>query len=125
MSEEEEERSQITEEIDNPLEENEIGPTSIDVTDERVSIGPTSIDVTDEQPSIVETPSAEQQQEVQELNKQIDQAQEKSNISKRKQKRRMTSYLSNISKQVEKQGNQINDSIFSEEADPAYHRLRD
>ena len=65
MSEEEEEQYQITEEIDNPLEENEIGPTSIDVTDERVSIGPTSIDVTDEQPSIVETPSAEQQQEVQ------------------------------------------------------------
>ena len=42
------------------------------------------------------------------MNKQINQAQEKSNISKRKQKRRMTSYLSNISKQVEKQGNQIN-----------------
>jgi hypothetical protein len=109
MLEEVEEGSITTEEIDRPLEESEVGPTSIDVTDEQVSIGPTSIDFTDEQASMVETPPAEQQEEkVQEQNKQIEQAQEKSKISKRKQKRRITSYLSNISKQVEKQGNQIN-----------------
>jgi chromosome segregation ATPase len=98
----------MTEEIERPLEESQVGPTSIDVTDEPVSIGPTSIDVTDEQASTVETPPAEQQEkEVQELNKQIKQVQEESKVSKRKQERRITTYLSNISKQVEKNGNQI------------------
>jgi hypothetical protein len=72
---------------------------------ERVD-GSTSIDVTDEQPGTIEVPPAEY--EVQEQNKQIEQVQEESIISKRKQKRRITSYLSNISKQVGKQGNQIN-----------------
>ena len=106
---EEEGVSIMTVGIDRPLEEIDVGPTSIDVTDDRVSIGPTSIDVTDEQASILETPPAEQQKEkVQEQNKQIEQAQEESKISKRKQKRRITSYLSNIAMQVEKQGNQIN-----------------
>ena len=97
MFEEGEEGSIITEEIaDKPLEEREVGPTSIDVTDERIS-------------TIGAPPPAEQQEEeVQEQNKQIEQAQEESKISKIKQKRRITSYLSNISKQVEKQGNQIN-----------------
>ncbi|MGB7665395.1 MAG: hypothetical protein WBL67_21875 [Nitrososphaeraceae archaeon] len=97
MFEEGEEGSIITEEIaDKPLEEREAGPTSIDVTDERIS-------------TIGAPPPAEQQEEeVQEQNKQIEQAQEESKISKIKQKRRITSYLSNISKQVEKQGNQIN-----------------
>ena len=104
---EEGEESIMTEEIDSPLGESEVGPTSIDVTDEPVSIGPTSIDVTDEQTSIVEMPPTEEEK-VQEQNKQIEQIQEEFKISKRKQKRRITSYLSNISKQVEKQGNQIN-----------------
>jgi hypothetical protein len=109
MLEEVEEGSLMTEETDNPLEENELGPTSIDVTDQRISIGPTSIDVTDEQASIVKTSPAEQQEEkVQEQNKQIEQAQEESKIIKRKQKRRMTSHLSNILRQVEKHGNQLN-----------------
>lgn len=91
------------------LDEREIGPTSIDVTDEPVSIGPTSIDVTDKQASTTETPHAEQQLEkVEERNKQIEQAQEESKISKRTQRRRITSYLSSISKQVGKQENQIN-----------------
>ena len=45
---------------------------------------------------------------MQEQNKQVERAQEESKISKNKQKRRITSYLSNISKQIEKQGNQIN-----------------
>ena len=103
----EEEESIMTEEIDSPLGESEVEPTSIDVTDEPVSIGPTSIDVTDEQTSIVEMPPTEEEK-VQEQNKQIEQIQEKFKISKRKQKRRITSYLSNISKQVEKHGNQIN-----------------
>jgi hypothetical protein len=104
-----EEGSVMTEEIDRPLVESKVGPTSIDVTDEQVSTGPTSIDVTDKQASMEEIPPAEQQEEkVQEQNKQIEQAQEESKISKRKQKMRITSHLSNISKQVEKQGNQIN-----------------
>ena len=91
------------------LDEREIGPNSIDITDEPVSIGPTSIDVTDKQASTTETPHAEQQLEkVEERNMQIKQAQEESKISKRTQKRRITSYLSSISKQVGKQGNQIN-----------------
>jgi chemotaxis protein histidine kinase CheA len=108
MSEEGEEGSIITEDMSKTLVESEIGPTSLDVTDDRVSIGPTSIDVTDEQASILETPPAEQQEEkVQEQNKQIEQAQEESQIIKRKQKRRMTYYLSNILKQVEKHGNQL------------------
>ena len=89
MSEEGEEDSIITEDMSKPLVESEIGPTSLDVTDDRVSIGPTSIDVTDEQASILETPPAEQQEEkVQEQNKQIEQAHEESKIIKRKQKRR-------------------------------------
>ena len=107
MTEEGEEGTIVTEQMDKPLEESEVGPTSIDVTDERISIGPTSIDVTDEQPSAVETPP-EEHEEVQEQNKQIERAQEESKIIKNIQKRRITSYLSNISKQVEKQGNQIN-----------------
>ena len=96
MFEEGEEGSIMTEEIaDKSLKEREVEPTSIDVTDERIS-------------TIGAPPPAEQQEEVQEQNKQIEQAQEESKISKIKQKRRITSYLSNISKQVEKQGNQIN-----------------
>jgi hypothetical protein len=97
MFEKGEEGPIMTEEIDDkPLEEREVGPTSIDVTDERIS-------------TIGAPPPAEQQEEeVQEQNKQIEQAQEESKTSKIKQKRRITSYLSNISKQVEKQGNQIN-----------------
>jgi hypothetical protein len=93
MAEEGEEGTIVTEQVDKPLEESEVGPTSIDVTDE--------------QPSTVET-SPEEHEEVQEQNKQVERAQEESKISKNKQKRRITSYLSNISKQVEKQGNQIN-----------------
>ena len=109
MLEEGEEGFIMTEDMSRPLEEREVGPTSIDVTDDQISIGPTSIDVTDEQASILETPPVEQQEEkVQEQNKQIEQAQEESKISERKKKRRITSYLSNISRQVEKQGNQFN-----------------
>ena len=108
MTEEGEEGIIVTEQMDNQLEESEVGPTSIDVTDERISIGPTSIDVTDEQSSTVETPPEEQREEVQEQNKQVELAKEESKIRKNKQKRRITSYLSNISKQIEKQGNQIN-----------------
>ena len=104
-----EEGSTMTEEIDRPSEESKVGPTSIDLTDEQVSIGPTSIDITDEEASMEEIPPADQQEEkVQEQNKQIEQAQEEFKISIRKQKRRITSHLSNISKQIEKQGNQIN-----------------
>ena len=40
MAEEREERAIVTEQMDKLLEESEVGPTSIDVTDERISIGP-------------------------------------------------------------------------------------
>ena len=60
-------------------------------------------------PTYGSIPSAEQQEEkVQEQNRQIEKALDESKISKRKQKRRVTSYLSSISKQLERQGNQIN-----------------
>jgi hypothetical protein len=67
--------------------------------------GPTSIDVADKEISIGEVPVAVSQEE--KLQEQV-QVQQELKISKRKQKRRITSYLSNISKQVEKNGNQIN-----------------
>lgn len=67
----EEEGSNMIEEMDNPLEEDNVGPTSIDVTDEQISIGPTSIDVTDAQPLIVET-SPEEPQEVRGLKESIE-----------------------------------------------------
>jgi hypothetical protein len=95
MSEDREEGLIMMEEMDKPLEETGVGPTSLDVTDEQISIG--------------EVPLSELQEEkVQEQNKEAEQAQEEARISKRKQKRRITSYLSNISKQVERQGHQIN-----------------
>ena len=95
MSEDREEGLIMMEEKDKPLEETGVGPTSLDVTDEQISIG--------------EVPLSELQEEkVQEQNKEVEQAQEEARISKRKQKRRITSYLSNISKQVERQGHQIN-----------------
>jgi len=67
--------------------------------------GPTSIDVADKEISIGELPVAVSQEE--KLQEQV-QVQQELKISKRKQKRRITSYLSNISKQIEKNGNQIN-----------------
>lgn len=99
MRQESEEGSIIIEEVDKPLEELEIGSTSIDVTDNQDSIGEVSV-------------TESQEEKVQEQNREIEQAQEESKISKSKQKRRITSYLSNISKQVEKQGNQINKMLL-------------
>jgi hypothetical protein len=94
MSEDREEGLNMIQEMHKSLEETRVGPTSIDVTDEQISIG--------------EVPLAEiQDQKVQEQNKEVEQRQEEARINKRKQKRRITSYLSNISKQVEKQGHQI------------------
>ncbi len=69
--------------------------------------GPTSIDVTDNQNLIGEVFYAEPREE-KEQNRTIEHVYEESRISKSKHKRRITSYLSNISKQVEKHGNQIN-----------------
>ena len=104
MFEEGEEGSIMTEDGDKPLEEREVGPTSIDVTDEQIStIGAPSPAEQKE-----EEVQEQKEEEVQEQNKRIEQAREEAKISKIKQKRRITSYLSNISKQVEKQGNQIN-----------------
>ena len=95
MSEDREEGPVMIEEMDKPLEEMGVGPTLLDVTDEQISIGEVSL-------------SELQEEKVQEQNKEVEQAQEEARISKRKQKRRITSYLSNISKQVERQGHQIN-----------------
>jgi hypothetical protein len=64
--------------------EREEGPTSTDVTDKQISIG--------EAPAIV--PQEERPQEQVQV-----QVQQEPKISKRKQKRRITSYLPNISKQ--------------------------
>ena len=53
--------------------------------------------------------SVPQEEKPQEQNVRIEQVQEESRVSKKKQKRRLTtSYISDISKQVEKNGNQIN-----------------
>lgn len=77
--------------VEQPMKKEE-EPTSVDVTDKQISIG--------EAPAVV--PQEERSQE------QV-QVQQEPKISKRKQKRRrITSYLSDISKQVEKNGNQIN-----------------
>jgi hypothetical protein len=63
--------------------------------------GPTSVNVEDKEISIGEVPIAVPQEE--KLQEQVQVQREKPKISKRKQKRRrVTSYLSNISKQVEK-----------------------
>ena len=94
MSEEREEGPIMTGGMDSSFEEREGAPTSIDATD-----NPNSIEVSDAEP---------QEERVQEQNREIEQVQAEPRISKGKQKRRITSYLSNISKQVEKQGNQIN-----------------
>jgi hypothetical protein len=100
MSEEKEEGPITTGELDKPFDEREEGFSSIDVTDKQISIG--------------EVPTAEPQEKIaqEEKPQEMEQAQEESRVSKTKQKRRITSYLSNISKQVEKQGNQINKTIL-------------
>ncbi|MGH9925273.1 MAG: hypothetical protein ACRD5B_07820 [Nitrososphaeraceae archaeon] len=93
MLEERGEEFASTEEMIKQPGEREEGPTAIEVSDRRVLIG--------EAPAIV--PQEERPQE---------QEQQEPKISKRKQKRRTTSYLSNISKQIEKNGNQINKIIM-------------
>jgi hypothetical protein len=70
--------------------EREEGPTSTDVTDKQISIG--------EAPGVI--PQEEKLQE-----------QKEPRISKSRQRRRTTSYLSDITKRVDKQGNQINKII--------------
>ena len=83
------EREDVTAERDTQPEKKEETPTSIDLIDKQISIG-------EEKP--------------QEQNIGIkQQVQEESRATKKKQKRRLTtSYISNISKQVERNGNQIN-----------------
>jgi citrate synthase len=89
MSEERAEGPIMTGEMDTQPEEWEEGATSIDAADKQISIEEVPVAVPQE-----ERPQEQEQQEPK--------------ISRRKQKRRITSYLSNISKQVEKNGNQIN-----------------
>lgn len=75
-------------------EEREDGPTSVNLEDKQISIGELSTAVP---------------QEDEKLQEQVQEQQEELKASKRKQKRRgVTSYLSSISKQIDKQGNQIN-----------------
>jgi hypothetical protein len=93
MSKEKGEVPITTDMIDRSFEEREGGPTSIDVTANQNSIG----EVSHVEP-----------QGVLEQNSALAHLHEEPSISRRKQKRRITSYLSNISKQVEKHGNQIN-----------------
>jgi hypothetical protein len=100
MSEEKEEGSTTTGELDKPLEEVVVRPISLDVTENQISKG--------EVPSTVLQEEMPQEEKPQEM----EQAQEESRVSKTKPKRRITSYLSNMSKQVEKQGNQINKTIL-------------
>lgn len=65
--------------------------------------------MTDKQSLTEETPLTVPQEEKLEQNRGMEQVQEEPRISKMKQKRRrITSYLSDILKQVEKNGNQIN-----------------
>ena len=77
------------------------------MTEEREE-GPTSPSLTENQ-FVEETPViAPQEENLQAQNKIIVESQEKSRISKKRQKRRRAiTYLSHISKQVEKNGNQI------------------
>ena len=59
-------------------------------------------------PAIVPQEQNLQEEYLQEQNKEIGESQEKSDVSKKRQKRRRAvSYLSHISKQIEKNGNQI------------------
>ena len=96
MSEEREEGPIATGEMDMQPEEREEVSTSIDVIDKQISIG--------EAPTIVSHEEIPQEQ-----NMGREQVQEESRVSKKRQKRRrIPSYLSDISKQVEKNGNQIN-----------------
>jgi hypothetical protein len=97
MSKEKGEVPITTDRIDRSFEEREGGPTSIDVTANQNSIG----EVSNAEP-----------QEVLEQNRTLEHLHEEPSINRRKQKRRITSYLSNISKQVEKHGNQINKMTF-------------
>ena len=93
MSKENGEVPIMTDGIDRSFEESEGGSTSIDVTANQNLIG----EVSHAEP-----------QEVLEQNRALAHLHEEPTISRRKQKKRITSYLSNISKQVEKHGNQIN-----------------
>jgi hypothetical protein len=96
MSEEKEDGPIATEEMGTQPEEKEES-TSINLIDKQILIGevPDSVPVHEER--------------LQEQNIGIQQVLERSRVSKRKQKRRRTSsYLSYISRQVEKNGNQIN-----------------
>lgn len=70
---------------------------------------PTSPSLTENQIFVEETPTiAPQEENLQEQNKIIEESQEKFRISKKRQKRRRAiTYLSHISKQIEKNGNQI------------------
>jgi hypothetical protein len=112
MSEERREEGPTTTAETDKQQEKEEGPIStvkIEGQSGEREEGTTSTDVTDKQILIGEEPAIVSQEKLQEQDRGIEQVQEKPIISKGKPKRRrITSYLSNISKQIEKHGNQIN-----------------
>jgi hypothetical protein len=110
MSEERiEEEPTTTAEVEEGKEEGPISSVEVDGQSDEREEGLPSTDITDKQISIGEVPViVPQEEKLQEQSIGIEQVQEKPIISKGKPKRRINSYLSNISKQVEKHGNQIN-----------------
>jgi predicted nucleic acid-binding Zn-ribbon protein len=77
-------------------EERQEGPTSIDVSDKQIAIGDIPAAVLQEEKS---------QEQEQKIEPELKQA---SNVGKKTQRRRVTTYLSHISKQIEKNGHEIN-----------------
>ena len=81
-------------------EEREEEPTSPAVAENQIFV--------EETPAIIPQEQNLQEENLQEQNMEIEESQEKSRISKKRQKRRRAiTYLLHISKQVEKNGNQI------------------
>ena len=82
------------------VEDKEDEPTSSVVAENPIFVEQT--------PAIIPQEQNLQEENLQEQNKEVEESQEKSGISKKRQKRRRAiTYLSHISKQVEKNGNQI------------------
>jgi len=122
MLEEREDETNTSEGVSLQLEEKENEPsTTLEMSTElaerkeepvAAEEGNDAAEITETQISTAEVPFKESQQperKMQEQNREMEQARGGvSGMSKKTQKRRITSYLSNISKHVEKNGNQIN-----------------
>lgn len=111
MLEEREEEPTYSEEMNSQLEEREKEPTiSQDMNTELAERreGPEATETQIPTAEVSFTESQQPEEKTQEQSREIERAPEASGITKKTQKRRITSYLSNISKHVEKNGNQIN-----------------